>query len=292
VDRYEGPIAQGPRRAAHMPTLGNFEIFTNKLLGAGAFGNVYEARTLQLPVKHCAAKQMKMSHGALGQSAAATPSGEPMVTTLREGGSGLELMACTLRDSHTSEPMVTTLREGGSGLEPMACTLRDSHTSEPMVTTLRVANQSVVPSQMEISRKEDIDQEVQAMQVVGGHPTVISLLGCEIVETHQEAVLAHSAWLFVELCTGGELLNLLDSGPLAEAQMRQYAWCLIDALAHCHRRGVTHRDVKLDNVLLSRSEPGRACAAVGLNPPPPSPPPSMQRAIQASLRFRACGMQR
>jgi serine/threonine protein kinase len=248
-----------------MPTLGNFEIFTNKLLGAGAFGNVYEARTLQLPVKHCAAKQMKMSHGALGQSAAATPSGEPMVTTLREGGSGLELMACTLRDSHTSEPMVTTLR---------------------------VANQSVVPSQMEISRKEDIDQEVQAMQVVGGHPTVISLLGCEIVETHQEAVLAHSAWLFVELCTGGELLNLLDSGPLAEAQMRQYAWCLIDALAHCHRRGVTHRDVKLDNVLLSRSEPGRACAAVGLNPPPPSPPPSMQRAIQASLRFRACGMQR
>ena len=133
------------------------------------------------------------------------------------------------------------------------------------------------------------------MQGVGAHRTVITLLGYEIVETHQEAALAHSAWLFLELCNGGELLDLLDAGkPLAEAQMRWYAWCLIDALAHCHRLGVTHRDVKLDNVMLSRDERGFACVAAGSNPvlKAPTPPPSVQRAMQASLRFWACGVQR
>ena len=249
-----------------MPILGNFEIFTDRLLGAGAFGSVYEARTLRLPINNCAAKQMKMSHDAFG--AAAAPSGEPMETTLREGGSGLA--------------------------EPMACTLRESQPSEPMETTLRDVDHSA-PSQMQISRKEDIVQEVRAMQVVGAHRTVITLLGYEIVETHQEAALAHSAWLFLELCNGGELLDLLDAGkPLAEAQMRWYAWCLIDALAHCHRLGVTHRDVKLDNVMLSRDERGFACVAAGSNPvlKAPTPPPSVQRAMQASLRFWACGVQR
>lgn len=118
---------------------------------------------------------------------------------------------------------------------------------------------ALAPQGLTISSREEVAQEVDAMRLVGSHRTIIALYGCELVGAHQEAALAHSAILFLELCTGGELLDrLTDGGPLSEAQMRPYAWCLIDALAHCHSRGVVHRDVKLDNVLLSVEDPGLA----------------------------------
>ena len=100
--------------------------------------------------------------------------------------------------------------------------------------------------------KDDADAlgiEVETMLRVR-HPNIVEL---------KEIYDAHEFVMILELCTGGELLDRLsDDGPLSEAQMRPYAWCLIDALAHCHSRGVVHRDVKLDNVLLSVEDPGLA----------------------------------
>ena len=39
--------------------------------------------------------------------------------------------------------------------------------------------------------------------------------------------------------------------PLGEALVRGYMSQLTEALAHCHRRGVCHRDLKLENILLA-----------------------------------------
>ena len=43
-------------------------------------------------------------------------------------------------------------------------------------------------------------------------------------------------------------------GPLDERLVRRYMMQLVRALAHCHRRGVCHRDLKLENILLTADD--------------------------------------
>jgi serine/threonine protein kinase len=58
--------------------------------------------------------------------------------------------------------------------------------------------------------------------------------------------------LTLELARGGELFNyLMHSGPFSEALSRHFFRELLAGLGHCHARGVAHRDIKAENILLS-----------------------------------------
>jgi len=58
-------------------------------------------------------------------------------------------------------------------------------------------------------------------------------------------------WLVSELCAGGELYEyLVERGTLSESESRRIVGQLVLAIAHCHERGIVHRDLKLENVLL------------------------------------------
>lgn len=63
---------------------------------------------------------------------------------------------------------------------------------------------------------------------------------------------AHAHLLFLELCGGGDLLDrVLDCGGLAEPHAATLFAQVAAAVAHCHGRGVAHRDIKLENILLT-----------------------------------------
>ncbi|KAG6887735.1 hypothetical protein C0992_010922 [Termitomyces sp. T32_za158] len=58
-------------------------------------------------------------------------------------------------------------------------------------------------------------------------------------------------WIVTELCTGGELFDyVVEKGRLLEEEARLVFGQLCLAVAYLHERGIVHRDLKLENVLL------------------------------------------
>ncbi|KAK0565716.1 hypothetical protein OC844_001084 [Tilletia horrida] len=75
------------------------------------------------------------------------------------------------------------------------------------------------------------------------HPHVIQLY--EVLATES------SIWMVSELCAGGELYDyLVERGTLPDAEARRIFGQLCLAVAYIHERGIVHRDLKLENVLL------------------------------------------
>ncbi|KIJ23536.1 hypothetical protein M422DRAFT_217509, partial [Sphaerobolus stellatus SS14] len=75
------------------------------------------------------------------------------------------------------------------------------------------------------------------------HPHVAQLYEVIATENH--------IWLVTELCSGGELYDyLIEKGRLSEEETRIIFGQLCLAVAYIHDKGVVHRDLKLENVLL------------------------------------------
>lgn len=75
------------------------------------------------------------------------------------------------------------------------------------------------------------------------HPHITQLY--EVIATES------NIWLVTELCSGGELFDYLaEKGRLSEEETRVIFGQLCLAVAYVHSKGIVHRDLKLENVLL------------------------------------------
>ena len=60
-------------------------------------------------------------------------------------------------------------------------------------------------------------------------------------------------FLVFELCANGELFDHLNSVvPISEKRAKRIMKQVVEALVHCHNRGVVHRDIKPENILLDQ----------------------------------------
>jgi serine/threonine protein kinase len=60
----------------------------------------------------------------------------------------------------------------------------------------------------------------------------------------------------MELCTGGHLGQIMKKqkeGRLDEITARRYILQITRAIHHCHKNGICHRDIKLQNILLENN---------------------------------------
>src|SRR5437879_6439880 len=85
-----------------------------------------------------------------------------------------------------------------------------------------------------------------------GHPAIVALY---------EACAASDAFYIIsELVRGETLARLIATRALDDARVLGIGIALVDALAHAHARGVIHRDVKPQNVLVPFEPQGPASA--------------------------------
>lgn len=101
-------------------------------------------------------------------------------------------------------------------------------------------------AQLSGTTQEDPIKEIAALQFVGNnHPNVMGQIECISDVNHYYSVMNFS--------NGGELYDLVDAnGKLTEDQARHYFAQMLDGLEYLQTIGVCHRDMSLENMLVTR----------------------------------------
>lgn len=112
------------------------------------------------------------------------------------------------------------------------------------LTGLKVAIKTIDKSIIQDERtRRKVFQEVYVMKKIN-HPNVIKLL--EVFESNRHLMIV------LEYAGGGDLLQLVKSRNfLTESEGKNVFSQVIDAVKACHLKNIIHRDVKLDNLLIT-----------------------------------------
>lgn len=95
--------------------------------------------------------------------------------------------------------------------------------------------------------QEDPFKEWAVMQFLGNdHPNVMGQLDCLEDPEHFYSIMP--------FCRGGELFDHMDPGGMTESKSRKIFTQILDGLAYMHSRGVAHRDMSLENLLIENPE--------------------------------------
>jgi serine/threonine protein kinase len=95
--------------------------------------------------------------------------------------------------------------------------------------------------------------------------TIASLNHPHICVLHDIGHQDETDFLVMEYVEGETLASRLAKGPLPLDQVLQYAIEIADALDKAHRKGVTHRDLKPGNIMLTKSGSLHRFGQSGLN---------------------------
>ena len=111
--------------------------------------------------------------------------------------------------------------------------------------------QPVSPEEVEKQRQKDESKEIRtvreaAISLLLHHPYIC---GMREFITHPN----HHYMVF-EFIDGGQMLDyIISHGRLRERAARKFARQIGSALDYCHRNSIVHRDLKIENILISKS---------------------------------------
>ncbi|KAI5651007.1 hypothetical protein M9H77_37012 [Catharanthus roseus] len=127
-----------------------------------------------------------------------------------------------------------TLGEGNFGKVKYA---RDLNSGQPFAVKILEKNRI-----FDLKITDQIKREIGTLKLLK-HPNVVRL--------HEVLASKSKIYMVLEYVDGGELFERIASkGKFSEAKGRKLFQQLIDGVSYCHTKGVFHRDLKLENVLV------------------------------------------
>jgi serine/threonine protein kinase len=84
---------------------------------------------------------------------------------------------------------------------------------------------------------------------------IVSLLDHPYICGMRDVVRTNYHWyMLFEFVNGGQMLDyIISHGRLKEKQARKFARQIASALDYCHRNSIVHRDLKIENILISKT---------------------------------------
>ncbi|XP_071702982.1 CBL-interacting serine/threonine-protein kinase 1-like [Rutidosis leptorrhynchoides] len=127
-----------------------------------------------------------------------------------------------------------TLGEGNFGKVKYA---KDVQTGHPFA--VKILEKTRIKN---LNFSDQIKREIATLKILK-HPNVVRL--------HEVLASKTKIYMILEYVKGGELFETIASkGKLPESEGRKLFQQLIDGVSYCHDKGVYHRDLKLENVLV------------------------------------------
>ena len=116
----------------------------------------------------------------------------------------------------------------------------------------------VVAAKLPVRNEDDDREEAEVARYLAQE--IRMLRGCDHEHVVRFVGVVDGTTLLTELCAGGDLLRLLEGNAELGWPLRlRLAGDACRGLAYLHERGVMHRDVKAENVLLSQDWRGKLC---------------------------------
>ena len=140
-----------------------------------------------------------------------------------------------------------TIGQGSMGKVKVA---RNSDTGETVAIKI-IPRQSTDENGNPKDERSDRSKEVRtareaAMATLLDHPYICGMRDVQRTNYHW--------YMLFEYVDGGQMLDyIIAHGRLKEKQARKFARQIASALDYCHRNSIVHRDLKIENILISKS---------------------------------------
>ncbi|GMG99583.1 hypothetical protein Nepgr_001423 [Nepenthes gracilis] len=99
--------------------------------------------------------------------------------------------------------------------------------------------------------RECLEKEPKILQILSPQPNILQIYDLYESETH--------LWIVTELCESSTLYDRITLKIFTESEAASVISQLVEAIAHCHRHGIAHRDIKPDNILFDSRNRLKLC---------------------------------
>ncbi|KAI9840682.1 MAG: serine/threonine-protein kinase KIN2 [Sclerophora amabilis] len=99
--------------------------------------------------------------------------------------------------------------------------------------------------------RQDTSKEIRTAR----EAAIVSLLDHPYICAMRDVVRTNYHWyMLFEYVNGGQMLDyIISHGRLKEKQARKFGRQIASALDYCHRNSIVHRDLKIENILISKT---------------------------------------
>ncbi|KAL8718106.1 MAG: hypothetical protein Q9225_004728 [Loekoesia sp. 1 TL-2023] len=181
-------------------------------------------------------------------ASSATPSRAPVMDPNAQGSGGAAKRRTTIPAQTGQWSLGKTIGAGSMGKVKLA---KNLETGEQVAVKI-VPRQSTDEHHSNRERERaDQSKEIRTAR----EAAIVTLLNHPYICAMRDVVRTNYHWyMLFEYVNGGQMLDyIISHGRLKEKQARKFGRQIASALDYCHRNSIVHRDLKIENILISKT---------------------------------------